>query len=106
MTNRESVSKPLTSGQALDGRDAFVKVVQLNVDLFYTVLELLFTNLAFPNSFCVQAIYGRLFVWIVEKINSAIYKPPPPDDPKHVRLSIGLLDIFGFENFQNNRFVI
>nr|XP_055069781.1 LOW QUALITY PROTEIN: unconventional myosin-VIIa [Misgurnus anguillicaudatus] len=74
MTNRESVSKPLTSGQAMDGRDAFLK-----------------------------AIYGRLFVWIVEKINSAIYKPPP-DDPKHVRLSIGLLDIFGFENFQNNSF--
>uniref|UniRef100_A0A672MLG0 Myosin VIIB n=1 Tax=Sinocyclocheilus grahami TaxID=75366 RepID=A0A672MLG0_SINGR len=74
MTNRESVSKPLTSAQAVDGRDAFVK-----------------------------AIYGRLFVWIVEKINIAIYKPPP-DDPKHVRLSIGLLDIFGFENFKNNSF--
>ncbi|RXN19441.1 unconventional myosin-VIIb [Labeo rohita] len=72
MTNRESVSKPLTSAQAVDGRDAFVK-----------------------------AIYGKLFVWIVEKINSAIYKPPS-DDPKHVRLSIGLLDIFGFENFTNN----
>uniref|UniRef100_A0A671SXL7 Unconventional myosin-VIIa-like n=1 Tax=Sinocyclocheilus anshuiensis TaxID=1608454 RepID=A0A671SXL7_9TELE len=74
MTNRESVSKPLTSAQAVDGRDAFVK-----------------------------AIYGRLFVWIVEKINIAVYKPPP-DDPKHVRLSIGLLDIFGFENFKNNSF--
>uniref|UniRef100_A0A8C2C504 Si:ch73-194h10.2 n=1 Tax=Cyprinus carpio TaxID=7962 RepID=A0A8C2C504_CYPCA len=70
----ESVSKPLTSAQAVDGRDAFVK-----------------------------AIYGRLFVWIVEKINSAVYKPPP-DDPKHVRLSIGLLDIFGFENFKSNSF--
>ncbi|KAI7807246.1 putative unconventional myosin-VIIb-like, partial [Triplophysa rosa] len=74
MTNRESVSKPLTPAQAMDGRDAFVK-----------------------------AIYGKLFVWIVEKINSAIYKPPP-DDLKHVRLSIGLLDIFGFENFKNNSF--
>nr|XP_021327440.1 unconventional myosin-VIIb-like isoform X1 [Danio rerio] len=74
MTNRESVTKPLTSAQALDGRDAFVK-----------------------------AIYGRLFVWIVTKINSAIYKPPS-DDPKHVRHSIGLLDIFGFENFKNNSF--
>ncbi|XP_056315904.1 unconventional myosin-VIIa isoform X1 [Danio aesculapii] len=74
MTNRESVTKPLTSAQALDGRDAFVK-----------------------------AIYGRLFVWIVAKINSAIYKPPS-DDPKHVRHSIGLLDIFGFENFKNNSF--
>jgi len=29
MTNRESVSKPLTLTQAMDGRDAFVKVVQV-----------------------------------------------------------------------------
>ncbi|CAM4624535.1 unnamed protein product [Leuciscus chuanchicus] len=74
MTNRESVTKPLTLTQAMDGRDAFVK-----------------------------AIYGRLFVWVVSKINSAIFKPPP-DDPKHLRLSIGLLDIFGFENFKSNSF--
>lgn len=65
----------------------------------------MYSNIEFSSSFCVQAIYGRLFVWIVEKINSAVYKPPP-DDPKHVRLSIGLLDIFGFENFKSNRFVI
>ncbi|KAA0713123.1 Unconventional myosin-VIIa [Triplophysa tibetana] len=74
MTNRESVSKPLNPAQAVDGRDAFVK-----------------------------SIYGKLFVWIVEKMNSAIYKPPP-DDFKDARLSIGLLDIFGFENFKNNSF--
>nr|XP_015216577.1 PREDICTED: unconventional myosin-VIIb [Lepisosteus oculatus] len=74
MTNRESVSKPLSCEQAVDGRDAFVK-----------------------------AIYSRLFVWIVNKINSAVYTAPPAD-PSHVRQSIGLLDIFGFENFNNNSF--
>ncbi|KAL2090404.1 hypothetical protein ACEWY4_015092 [Coilia grayii] len=72
MTNRESVSKPLTSAQAQAGRDAFVK-----------------------------AIYGKMFIWIVEKINSAISKPPPEDAKP---LSIGLLDIFGFENFTHNSF--
>uniref|UniRef100_W5KB83 Si:ch73-194h10.2 n=1 Tax=Astyanax mexicanus TaxID=7994 RepID=W5KB83_ASTMX len=72
MTNRESVSKPLTSEQALGGRDAFVK-----------------------------GIYGRLFIWIVEKINSAIYKPPAEGSTCQ---SIGLLDIFGFENFKQNSF--
>lgn len=51
----------------------------------------------------VQGIYGRLFVWIVEKINAAIYKPVPPQ-PKYTRHSIGLLDIFGFENFAVNRY--
>uniref|UniRef100_A0A8D3DLE7 Myosin VIIBa n=1 Tax=Scophthalmus maximus TaxID=52904 RepID=A0A8D3DLE7_SCOMX len=73
MTTRESVTKPLTSAQAVDGRDAFVK-----------------------------AIYGKLFIWVVDKINAAIYKPP--EDPNKVPLSIGLLDIFGFENFSKNSF--
>lgn len=49
-----------------------------------------------------QGIYGRLFVWIVEKINAAIYKPPSLE-VKNSRRSIGLLDIFGFENFTVNR---
>uniref|UniRef100_A0A4W6DJI1 Myosin VIIBa n=1 Tax=Lates calcarifer TaxID=8187 RepID=A0A4W6DJI1_LATCA len=73
MTTRESVTKSLTSAQAVDGRDAFVK-----------------------------AIYGRLFIWVVHKINAAIYKPP--GDSNDIRLSIGLLDIFGFENFNKNSF--
>lgn len=50
-----------------------------------------------------QGIYGRLFIWIVEKINSAIYKPP--DEENEAKQSIGLLDIFGFENFSKNRLV-
>ncbi|XP_058494755.1 unconventional myosin-VIIa [Solea solea] len=73
MTTRESVTKPLTTAQAVDGRDAFVK-----------------------------AIYGRLFIWVVNKINTVIYKPP--EDSDEVRQSIGLLDIFGFENFSKNSF--
>uniref|UniRef100_A0A3Q3GXR8 Unconventional myosin-VIIa-like n=1 Tax=Labrus bergylta TaxID=56723 RepID=A0A3Q3GXR8_9LABR len=73
MTTRESVTKPLTCEQAQDGRDAFVK-----------------------------AIYGRLFIWVVDKINAAIYKPS--EDTDVVRQSIGLLDIFGFENFNKNSF--
>ncbi|XP_071779574.2 unconventional myosin-VIIb isoform X1 [Centroberyx gerrardi] len=74
MTARESVTKPLTSAQAMDSRDAFVK-----------------------------AIYGRLFIWVVDKINAAVFKPLP-EDSKEVRQSIGLLDIFGFENFKKNSF--
>ncbi|XP_073784890.1 myosin VIIAa isoform X2 [Danio rerio] len=74
ITRGETVSTPLSIEQALDVRDAFVK-----------------------------GIYGRLFVWIVEKINAAIYKPPSLE-LKAVRRSIGLLDIFGFENFMVNSF--
>ncbi|KAL7983052.1 hypothetical protein Chor_010394 [Crotalus horridus] len=47
----------------------------------------------------LEGIYGRLFVWIVEKINAAIYRPPSHES-KNIRRSIGLLDIFGFENFR------
>lgn len=53
----------------------------------------------------LQGIYGRLFVWIVEKINAAIYRPPS-QELKSVRRSIGLLDIFGFENFTVNRYEV
>ena len=51
----------------------------------------------------LQGIYGRLFVWIVDKINAAIYKSPS-QEVKNSRRSIGLLDIFGFENFAVNRY--
>lgn len=51
----------------------------------------------------VKGIYGRLFIFIVDKINSAIY-----DKQLHLagrrQNSIGVLDIFGFENFQTNSF--
>ncbi|MEJ1286345.1 myosin XV [Cricetulus griseus] len=70
----EFVSRPLNIAQATDRRDAFVK-----------------------------GIYGHLFLWIVKKINAAIFTPPA-QDPQSVRRAIGLLDIFGFENFQNNSF--
>ena len=46
----------------------------------------------------VKGIYGRMFIWIVDKINKAIYKPA-----SGLRRSIGVLDIFGFENFDKNR---
>uniref|UniRef100_A0A1I8ID91 Myosin VIIa n=1 Tax=Macrostomum lignano TaxID=282301 RepID=A0A1I8ID91_9PLAT len=50
----------------------------------------------------VKGIYGRLFVWIVIKINAAIYKGRSAE--KYYQNSIGVLDIFGFENFGVNSF--
>lgn len=50
------------------------------------------------NAF-TKGIYGRLFVFIVRKINAAIYKPKTS-----MRSAIGVLDIFGFENFDHNSF--
>ena len=47
-----------------------------------------------------KTIYSRLFDWLVSTINVQL-KPDAPDD---VRAEIGVLDIFGFECFQNNSF--
>lgn len=46
----------------------------------------------------VKGIYGRLFIYIVEKINKTIFKLSAAK-----KTSIGVLDIFGFENFDTNR---
>ena len=73
-TRGESVSKPLNTEAAMDVRDALVK-----------------------------GVYGRMFIWLIDKINMAIYKVNR--DPRHIRKSIGVLDIFGFENFDFNRCV-
>nr|CAI5836957.1 unnamed protein product [Callosobruchus analis] len=50
------------------------------------------------NAF-VKGIYGQLFIFIVDKINTAISQTKGRG-----RGSIGVLDIFGFENFMLNSF--
>lgn len=73
VTHGEIIVSPVPKDKAMDMRDAFVK-----------------------------AIYGRLFIWIVAKLNEATFREQ--QDPKGKRLGIGLLDIFGFENFGKNSF--
>lgn len=53
--------------------------------------------------FYLQAIYGRLFIWVVDKINKVIYTQP--EESEAPQQTIGLLDIFGFENFDKNRLI-
>lgn len=65
----ERVISFLSKEQAVEARDAFVK-----------------------------AIYGKVFVMIVDKINKTIFKSLKK------KTSIGVLDIFGFENFESNGF--
>lgn len=46
-----------------------------------------------------KALYSRLFRWIVTRLNSYLQPYPSKD-----HLNIGILDIFGFENFERNSF--
>ncbi|XP_063777711.1 myosin-IIIa isoform X3 [Pseudophryne corroboree] len=50
-----------------------------------------------------KALYGRLFSWIVNRIN-ALLKPSEELSEDDTGYNIGILDIFGFENFKKNSF--
>uniref|UniRef100_G3NNA8 non-specific serine/threonine protein kinase n=1 Tax=Gasterosteus aculeatus aculeatus TaxID=481459 RepID=G3NNA8_GASAC len=50
-----------------------------------------------------KALYGRLFSWIVNRIN-ALLRPDGNLGEDEKGLNIGILDIFGFENFKKNSF--
>ncbi|XP_036437759.1 myosin-IIIa [Colossoma macropomum] len=50
-----------------------------------------------------KALYGRLFSWIVNRINSLL-RPDNQSGEEDKDLNIGILDIFGFENFKRNSF--
>lgn len=47
----------------------------------------------------VKAIYGHIFEYVVEMINKTLHK-----DQQLSSGSVGILDIFGFENFDSNSF--
>uniref|UniRef100_A0A673IU04 Unconventional myosin-Ic n=1 Tax=Sinocyclocheilus rhinocerous TaxID=307959 RepID=A0A673IU04_9TELE len=50
-----------------------------------------------------KAIYGRTFTWLVNKINGSLAFKDDSFNSKNASV-IGLLDIYGFEVFQNNSF--
>ncbi|KAM5265182.1 myosin-IIIb [Hipposideros larvatus] len=50
-----------------------------------------------------KALYGRLFSWIVNRINTLL-QPDKNICSAGDRMNVGILDIFGFENFRRNSF--
>jgi myosin heavy subunit len=51
-----------------------------------------------------KGIYYRLFLWIVDKINTRIAQQMTSSRTE--KLTIGILDIYGFEVFQVTKFSI
>ncbi|XP_005065227.1 myosin-IIIb [Mesocricetus auratus] len=50
-----------------------------------------------------KALYGRLFSWMVNRINTLL-QPDKNICGVEDRMNVGILDIFGFEDFQRNSF--
>lgn len=76
IAHSDTVDTHMSLMQSLDVRDAFVK-----------------------------GIYGRMFIWITNKINSAIFKINKNHNSSTFNgkyNTIGILDIFGFENLSNS----
>ena len=67
--------------------------------LYCTVYAMLLQYITIYN--VPQAIYERMFTWIVRKINSKV--EVQDNYYHHDNNVIGVLDIYGFEIFDNNR---
>ncbi|XP_030751648.1 unconventional myosin ID isoform X2 [Sitophilus oryzae] len=62
------------------------------------------TEASFGRDAFAKAIYERLFNWIVKKINAAIAVDSSNFQKNYQSSLIGVLDIYGFEIFDNNSF--
>lgn len=49
-----------------------------------------------------KAVYDRLFTWLVTRLNKSLQ----PINNRKKKMVIGILDIYGFEIFQKNRYII
>ena len=80
---------------AIFTRDALAKV-DSNLNSFRIAFSL------YLSKYDVQAVYERLFTWVVQRVNEAVTVE------SHSRYSkttvIGVLDIYGFEIFGTNRY--
>ncbi|XP_050497892.1 unconventional myosin ID isoform X1 [Diabrotica virgifera virgifera] len=62
------------------------------------------TEASFGKDAFAKAVYDRLFTWIVDKINAAIAVDKTNLTKTYKSSLIGVLDIYGFEIFDNNSF--
>lgn len=104
-TGRDVIEKEHTAQEAGYGRDALAKVGNgeshvVGVEKKESLLHIH----AVTCSCRPQAMYERLFCWIVGRINDIIEVKNYDAKVHGKNTVIGVLDIYGFEIFQNNRF--
>lgn len=96
------IEKGHSEQEACFGRDAFAKVLEAGArSLLLRRRLLLFSTL----SCLLKALYERLFSWIVGRINRVIEVKNYNPLLHGKNTVIGVLDIYGFEIFDNNRLV-
>lgn len=98
----EVMQKTHTLIEAEYGRDALAKVRSIRI--FISASPRKFFLVEFNVGFVTpQAIYERLFTWIVSRVNGSI-NVNETDKVKRYGTVIGVLDIYGFEIFDMNSF--
>jgi myosin-5 len=78
-------------------RAMLVKTMEMRGELF--TMKLRPGPAADARDALAKALYGRLFDWIVQMINTSIQC-----ERREIKADISVLDIFGFECFKNNSF--
>ena len=84
-----------------------INLRNLKFDFQVSIIVVLYVGLPLFQAIATRdamakCIYGALFDWIVLKVNQALLAKK--HDSEHEGESIGVLDIFGFEDFGRNSF--
>eukprot|EP00118_Oscarella_pearsei_P013160 m.102196 g.102196 ORF g.102196 m.102196 type:complete len:1038 (+) comp37156_c0_seq1:160-3273(+) len=103
----EEIEGPLKNAAILFGLDPMQLVDTMTASVTVTRGERIRKNLGIHKAkdardAIAKAVYGRLFSWIVNRVNSLL--APEGRVSSTDMAEIGILDIFGFENFDVNSF--
>ncbi|XP_065836226.1 myosin-IIIb-like [Oscarella lobularis] len=101
------LDRPLKHAAVLFGLDPMQLVDMMTVSVTVTRGEQIRRNLGVQRALdardaIAKAVYGRLFGWIVNRVNTLL--APESKVSQTDIIEIGILDIFGFENLNQNSF--
>jgi myosin-1 len=105
--DKHAFSRALTTRTITSGTQKRMSTITVPLDtaqvhplITLFILYLILAQALYSRDALAKALYERVFQWLVTKINSNLKANDKPSD----LLVIGLLDIYGFEIFDNNSF--